>query len=164
MGGPGQRSDAPAAVGFPPATPPPSLLQLPTPPPPPFHSGDCAAEATKISRGSCSAFRPLLGVAAAYGTANDCGTLTAALDKYVATDLSDACCRDARAFVTSGCACAPEVADLLTGLRVLPAGTDAAMALSGIVNLLQASKCASTAGGGPILNSCTGSAGCAAAA
>ena len=108
--------------------------------------------------------RSLYPVAASYGTASDCGTLTAALEKYVPSGLSEACCRDARAFVTSGCACAPEVTDLLAGLRVLPPTTDPAMAVSGIVNLLQASNCATTAGGGPIQNPCVGSAGCAAAA
>lgn len=71
---------------------------------------------------------------------------------------------DARVFVTSGCACSPDVPDLLMSLRVLPAGTDPAMSVSGIVNLLQASKCATTALGGPIVNTCVGSAGCAASA
>ena len=71
---------------------------------------------------------------------------------------------DARVFVTSGCACSPDVPDLLTSLRVLPAGADASLSVSGIVNLLQASKCATTALGGPILNSCVGSTGCGASA
>lgn len=108
--------------------------------------------------------RSLYNVAAQYGTASDCSSLTSALDKYVTGGISDACCRDARAFVTSGCACSQDVVDLLSGLRVLPAGADPALAVSGIVNLLQASKCASTAGGGPIVNPCTGSPGCASSA
>ena len=108
--------------------------------------------------------RSLYNVAANYGTTSDCTSLKSALDKYVTGSISDACCRDARAFVTSGCACSQDVVDLLAGLRVLPAGADPALAVSGIVNLLQASKCASTATGGPIVNPCTGSPGCAASA
>lgn len=107
----------------------------------------------------------LYGVAADYGRASDCKSLTDAIDKYVgAGSVSEACCRDARAFVTAGCACDSSVVDLAASLRVLPEGADPALALSGIVNILQASRCASTAFGGPILNSCTGSAGCASSA
>ena len=57
-----------------------------------------------------------------------------------------------------------EVADMLAGLRVLPAGADAALTLSGIANLMQASSCTTAANGGPMMNACTGSAGCGAAA
>ena len=53
---------------------------------------------------------------------------------------------------------------MLAGLRVLPAGADAALTLSGIANLMQASSCTTAANGGPMMNACTGSAGCGAAA
>lgn len=127
---------------------------------------DCAQEATKLARGSCSPLRGIFfergGGAAAYGAATDCATLNGALDKMLqGADIPAGCCKDARVFAAAGCPCSPEVAELITGLRVLPPGVDAALTVSGIINLLQASKCASEPFGGPIMNSCTSSTGCA---
>ena len=107
---------------FPPLTPLMSLLFTLSPPPPPLPPVDCAAEATKLARGSCSSLRPIFfergGGAAAYGTASDCGVLKSALDATLkGADIPAACCRDARVFVSGGCACDESVAALIEGLR-----------------------------------------------
>ena len=136
---------------------PPSLPLLPV---------DCATEATKLARASCAPLRGIFfergGGAAVYGSATECSQLNGALDKMLqGADIPAGCCKDARVFASAGCPCSPEVAELITGLRVLPPGVDASLTVSGIINLLQASKCATDAFGGPILNSCTSSTGCA---
>lgn len=100
-------------------------------------------------------------MAAKYGAESDCAALKSAADKYAGGGLSSDCCAKARAFVTAGCACSQDVVDLLGGLRVLPAGDDPTLALSGIIKLLQASSCGAS---DPIYNPCTSSSGCAASA
>ena len=123
---------------------------------------DCGALVTSLARGPCAVLKPVLhgqyGQPSAYATA-DCTQLTGEVERLGLT-LSDTCCTDARAFVDTGCACSPDVQDLLVGLRVLPAGADPVATINGIVNLMQGSRCSGAAFGGPVVNPCSGSAGC----
>ena len=151
---------------------PPSLPISPPPPPPPPKTprpllvADCAALVTSLARGPCAVLKPVLhgqyGQPSAYATA-DCSQLTGEVERLGLT-LSDTCCTDARAFVDTGCACSPDVQDLLVGLRVLPAGADPVATINGIVGLMQGSRCSSATFGGPVVNPCSGSAGCPSAA
>ena len=50
------------------------------------------------------------------------------------TSIDSGCCSDARAFVVAGCACSADVVTLVDSLRILPAGTDTPMAISGVVS------------------------------
>jgi hypothetical protein len=125
-----------------------------------FHPlpADCSSQALDLANGSCKVVWSLANVAAKYGQSQSCDELKSAASKYSNGGLSSDCCDKAKSFVTSGCACSKDVVDLLGGLRVLPAGDDPALALSGIINLLQASNC------GAIYNPCTSSSGCASSA
>ena len=157
------------------------LLPLPTPPLSPYLSppsapppktprpllvADCAALVTSLARGPCAVLKPVLhgqyGQPSAYATA-DCSQLTGEVERLGLT-LSDTCCIDARAFVDTGCACSPDVQDLLVGLRVLPAGADPVATINGLVGLMQGSRCSIATFGGPVVNPCSGSAGCPSAA
>ena len=89
-----------------------------------------------------------------------CGTLTAEATAIAGDSLTDPCCLELRAFAAGGCACSSDVSDLLTGMKILPAGVAAGPAVSGIVALVQASRCSNPALGGPIVDGCTGSVGC----
>ena len=142
-------------------------LNPPSLPPHPTHpTADCGALVTSLARGPCAVLKPVLhgqyGQPSAYASA-DCSQLTGEVERLGLT-LSDVCCTDARAFVDTGCACSPDVQDLLVGLRVLPAGADPVATINGIVGLLQGSRCSGAAFGGPIMNPCVGSAGCPLAA
>lgn len=151
-------------------SPPPlshQKIKLTPPPQQPLHtSADCGALVTSLARGPCAVLKPVLhgqyGQPSAYATA-DCSQLTGEVER-LGVPLSDVCCTDARAFVDTGCACSPDVQDLLVGLRVLPAGADPVATINGLVGLLQGSRCSGTAFGGPISNPCLGSAGCPVAA
>ena len=50
---------------------------------------------------------------------------------------------------------------LLVGLNLLPSSAPAPAVIRGIINLAQASACATDKWGGPMLDACTGSTGCA---
>ena len=79
--------------------------------------------------------------------------------------LNPACCEATREFGAIGCACDEDVETLLVGLGLLPAGAPAGAVIKGILNLAQASACATNpAYGGPIFDACTGSSGCGGAA
>ena len=69
-----------------------------------------------------------------------------------------------RSFAASGCTCDADVMDLLVGLRVLPVGASPDATIGGIVALFQASQCAGSDMGGPLLDACTGGVGCVATA
>lgn len=72
------------------------------------------------------------GNAAKYGSASECSTLTTGLGSMLnGQTIPDGCCSDGRAFITAGCACSADVVTLVDSLRILPAGTDTAMAISG---------------------------------
>ena len=150
--------------------PPLSLSPPPSAPPPktprPLLVADCAALVTALARGPCAVLKPVLhgqyGQPSAYATA-DCSQLTGEVERLGLT-LSDTCCIDARAFVDTGCACSPDVQDLLVGLRVLPAGADPVATINGLVGLMQGSRCSIATFGGPVVNPCSGSAGCPSAA
>lgn len=145
-----------------------SLLQLPPTRPqnPNQLTVDCGALVTSLARGPCAVLKPVLhgqyGQPSAYSTA-DCSQLTGEVER-LGLSLSDTCCTDARAFVETGCSCSPDVQDLLVGLRVLPAGADPVATIDGLVKLMQGSRCGGAAFGGPVVNPCSGSAGCPAAA
>ena len=125
-------------------------------------TADCAALVTSLARGPCAVLKPVLhgqyGQPSAYASA-ECSQITGEVER-LGISLSDTCCSDARAFVDTGCACSPDVQDLLVGLRVLPAGADPVATINGIVNLMQGSRCSSATFGGPVVNPCSGSAGC----
>jgi hypothetical protein len=125
-------------------------------------TADCAALVTSLARGPCAVLKPVIhgqyGQPSAYATA-ECSQLTGEVER-LGISLSDVCCSDARSFVDTGCACSPDVQDLLVGLRVLPAGADPVATINGIVNLLQGSRCSGGSFGGPVVNPCSGSAGC----
>ena len=44
--------------------------------------------------------------------------------------------------MTSGCGCSVDTTEFLNSMRILPSNVDAAMSISGVINLLQASRCA----------------------
>jgi len=127
---------------------------------------DCAAEITAISHGACAGVRgPLFGAAgtvSAYaGGAVACPALQADAAALVpAAILTDECCTSLRSFVAGGCACDGDVLALLEGIQILPPGADAAAAISGVVALIQGSRCSGPALGGPLLDACTGGTGC----
>ena len=64
------------------------------------------------------------------------------------------CCADLRAFFTQGCACSQDVVDMIVMSGGTPENLCAAMKMA------QSGQCADAAHGGPIIDVCTGSAGC----
>jgi hypothetical protein len=79
-----------------------------------------------------------------------------ALEKFKLTMpiAPEECCPDLRAFITQGCACSQDVIDLITMSGGTPENLRAAMKMA------QSGQCADAAHGGPIIDVCTGSAGC----
>lgn len=101
-----------------------------------------------------------------FAAATDCGVLGAGAAALLPeAALNPACCEATREFGAIGCACDEDVETLLVGLGLLPAGAPAGAVIKGILNLAQASACATNpAYGGPIFDACTGSSGCGGAA
>ena len=126
---------------------------------------DCADAASRLAVGPCAALVPVFnahaGELAAFTSATPCPSLKARVDAWLPAGLATgACCEVVRAFAADGCVCDPAVADLLTGLRVLPPGTPPGPTIAGAVALVQAGPCSAAAYGGALLEACSGSVGC----
>lgn len=127
---------------------------------------DCADAAGRLASGPCAALVPVFQahareLASFGGGGTPCARLKAQVDAWLPSDLSTAaCCESVRAFAADGCVCDPVVADMLLGLKVLPAGAPAEPTIAGAVALVQAGPCSAAANGGPLLEMCSGSLGC----
>jgi hypothetical protein len=100
-----------------------------------------------------------------FAAATDCGVLQAGAAALLPESaLNPACCEAAREFAAMGCTCDGDVDSLLVGLGLLKPGAPAASVVKGIINLAQASACATDKYGGPMFEACSGGTGCGGAA
>ena len=147
------------------------VLALTTPTPTPTTSffaaaqKDCGSVVLSMQT-ACASLQPVFFSAGLpsvpYAAATDCAVLAAGAAALLPpASLSPACCEATRQFAAIGCACDADVETLLVGLGLLPAGAPAGDVVRGIINLAQASACATEAWGGSMLEACTGSVGCA---
>lgn len=100
-----------------------------------------------------------------FATATDCAVLQqGAAALLPEASLNQACCEATREFAAIGCTCDVDVDTLLVGLGLLKAGAPADAVVKGIINLAQASACATDKYGGPLFEACSASSGCGGAA
>ena len=113
---------------------------------------ECASIATLMRTGPCSSLQDATQAHTADILAMACPALLAFQAQMPLA--SEACCPQMRQFVTMGCACDEDVAELVQ----LGGGTAADLAAA--LKMAQAGNCADAAHGGPIMDPCTNDIGC----
>ena len=107
-----------------------------------------------MQAGSCGALQAATKAHTAEIIGMDCPALFVFRDTMPVAPAD--CCPMLRTFITTGCACDPDVTELLA----LGGGTEENMVAA--LKMAQVGSCAEPQFGGPILNPCTNDVGCAA--